>query len=347
MVMNKKTYKQLMNEIDLLSKQVHELKKQIDNIKKQTKKCPICFEEVDLDENECECCGYSFVQFEKHYDRFWASEEFVALDDREEVAKGYYDAEIAIFRPCFFEPYIGSGSICMALNVTALVPIEYYFQTFSPENEYDVVEINEIEEVKTLNLEIIIYSDEEIMDDNFHEDIIEIPYEIGYLGNNGEKRPIVSGWLIIERQDDNSFVIIEESVETDLTLLDRNEFDEFWSLDEYNESDAYWLYGDDTYLNTYSSSDNNSNNSEFNPSEWDEQSYLRKMGYTVSKTENLSEVERQEILFSVIRSGKMNKWDIIDHLERMINLRKYESKYDLAVSKWRNDIEAVKKYKRW
>lgn len=112
--------------------------------------------------------------------------------------------------------------------------------------------------------------------------------------------------------------------------------------DEYNQDQCFEYSG--SYLTgavqqTYSGN-------EFDPSEWDEESLLMKNGYTVSQEEGLSSTERQRILTMVIRNRIMTPSQIIDHIERMINLRDGQSKYDIACSKWREDIRFVMKCSR-
>lgn len=95
----------------------------------------------------------------------------------------------------------------------------------------------------------------------------------------------------------------------------------------------------DRYVDGISSSDD-----KFNPMLWQEESYLRVKGYTVSQQEGLTESQRHQILANVIDSGVMSKNQIIGHLESMISLRKYQNKYENAIRKWEQDIDFVKKY---
>lgn len=80
---------------------------------------------------------------------------------------------------------------------------------------------------------------------------------------------------------------------------------------------------------------------DFDPSEWDEESLLRRKGYTVSQEEGLTSAERQRILSMVIRNRLMTPYQVINHIERMINLRDRQSRYDLACKKWREDIKFI------
>ena len=80
---------------------------------------------------------------------------------------------------------------------------------------------------------------------------------------------------------------------------------------------------------------------DFDPSEWDEESILKKHGYSVSQEEGLTVGERQRILSMVIRNHVMTAYQVINHIERMVNLRDKQSKYDLACKKWREDMQFV------
>ena len=80
---------------------------------------------------------------------------------------------------------------------------------------------------------------------------------------------------------------------------------------------------------------------DFDPSEWDEESLLRRNGYTVSQEEGLSTTERQRILTQVIRNRIMTPGQVINHIERMVNLRAGQRRYDIACKKWREDIYFV------
>lgn len=82
---------------------------------------------------------------------------------------------------------------------------------------------------------------------------------------------------------------------------------------------------------------------DFDPSSWAQESILAEYGYTVSQKENLTEEERHNIIMEVIDNDDMTKYEIINHLEAMINLRQYQDKYRMAISKWEKDIEFVRK----
>ncbi len=80
----------------------------------------------------------------------------------------------------------------------------------------------------------------------------------------------------------------------------------------------------------------------FDPSTWNKESILRINGYTVSKQEGLSDWQRQIILRNIYETKKMTKYQMIDHLEAMISLRQYQSRYNEAIEKWRRDIKYLR-----
>lgn len=77
-------------------------------------------------------------------------------------------------------------------------------------------------------------------------------------------------------------------------------------------------------------------------SDWNLESILRQEGYTVSQKEALSDSERQNILKSVLIRGLMTKWDIIEHIELQISLRKNNSIYATAIRKWERDLQYIR-----
>lgn len=81
---------------------------------------------------------------------------------------------------------------------------------------------------------------------------------------------------------------------------------------------------------------------ELDASSWSVESILRHEGYTVSKKEGLTDYERQAILRKVIENGKMGRNQAIDHIELQINLRKHNSIYNIAISKWERDLMFLK-----
>lgn len=77
-------------------------------------------------------------------------------------------------------------------------------------------------------------------------------------------------------------------------------------------------------------------------SDWNLESILRQEGYTVSQKEALSDSERQNILKSVLTRGLMTKWDVIEHIELQISLRKNNSMYTTAILKWERDLQYIR-----
>lgn len=75
-----------------------------------------------------------------------------------------------------------------------------------------------------------------------------------------------------------------------------------------------------------------------------QESILMQYGYTVSQTEGLTSARRQKILAVMIDNKIITKSAIISYLDFFIRQRKYQSKYELAVSKWEEDREFVREY---
>lgn len=76
-----------------------------------------------------------------------------------------------------------------------------------------------------------------------------------------------------------------------------------------------------------------------------QESVLRQYGYSVSKTEDLSDTVRQKILAVLIDNHIITKNDIISYLDFFISQRRYQSKYEQAISKWEEDREFVINYR--
>ena len=87
----------------------------------------------------------------------------------------------------------------------------------------------------------------------------------------------------------------------------------------------------------------NSNFEELDTSSWNLESILRQEGYTVSQKEDLSDYDRQQILLSVMRRNLMSKWQIIEHIELQISLRRNNRMYSIAISKWERDLSFLRK----
>ncbi len=82
---------------------------------------------------------------------------------------------------------------------------------------------------------------------------------------------------------------------------------------------------------------------ELDTSSWNLESILRQEGYTVSQKEDLSDYERQQILLSVMRRNLMSKWQIIEHIELQISLRRNNRMYNVAISKWERDLTFLRR----
>lgn len=76
-----------------------------------------------------------------------------------------------------------------------------------------------------------------------------------------------------------------------------------------------------------------------------QESILMQFGYTVSQTEGLSSTKRQKILAVIIDNHILSKSEVISYLDFFISQRQYQSKFELAVSKWEADREFVEEYR--
>ena len=76
-----------------------------------------------------------------------------------------------------------------------------------------------------------------------------------------------------------------------------------------------------------------------------QESILMQFGYTVSQTDGLSATKRQKILAVIIDNHILSKSEIISYLDFFISQRQYQSKFEIAVSKWETDREFVQEYK--
>lgn len=77
-----------------------------------------------------------------------------------------------------------------------------------------------------------------------------------------------------------------------------------------------------------------------------QESILMQYGYNVSQTEGLSATRRQKILAVMMDHDILSRSEIISYLDFFISQRQYQSKFELAVSKWEADREFVESY-RW
>lgn len=101
---------------------------------------------------------------------------------------------------------------------------------------------------------------------------------------------------------------------------------EISSWQEKNRSEQYLEYGN---FELYEETDID---------DWEEESILKRLGYSVSRNIGLSEEERQDIIFMAIHKHYITKDQVISFLKGMINTR--SSRYCMleAVSKWQSDL---------
>ena len=66
-------------------------------------------------------------------------------------------------------------------------------------------------------------------------------------------------------------------------------------------------------------------------------------GYNVSQKEDLSSMQRQTILQSIVENGLLSKSEVVSSLNYFINQRinRDTDMYDVAISKWREDRDFI------
>lgn len=74
------------------------------------------------------------------------------------------------------------------------------------------------------------------------------------------------------------------------------------------------------------------------------QSVLNAMGYSVGMELNLPVEERQQILGAALQNKTVEIHDLISFLNWLIQTRKTQSKYEVAISKWQEDLQFVKEF---
>ncbi|OON85758.1 hypothetical protein BXO88_10900 [Oribacterium sp. C9] len=76
-----------------------------------------------------------------------------------------------------------------------------------------------------------------------------------------------------------------------------------------------------------------------------QESILMQYNYNVSQVEGLTSARRQKILAVLIDKGILSKSEIISYIDFFISQRQYQSKYQIAISKWEMDREFVENYR--
>ena len=73
------------------------------------------------------------------------------------------------------------------------------------------------------------------------------------------------------------------------------------------------------------------------------ESVLMQYGYNVSQKEDLSSMQRQTILQSIVENGILSKSEVVSYLNYFINQRinRDTDMYDVAISKWREDRDFI------
>ena len=146
-----------------------------------------------------------------------------------------------------------------------------------------------------------------------------------------EYKPLSDFPIEIIEEEDEDFDSFDEDDETDEeNTIDGTDYDD---EERDNEDDDG---GEESGGNYYE-------DGELDTSSWNLESVLRQEGYTVSQKEGLTDSERQSILKNVINRNLMSKWQIIEHIELQISLRKNNSMYNIAISKWERDLSFLRR----
>lgn len=75
-----------------------------------------------------------------------------------------------------------------------------------------------------------------------------------------------------------------------------------------------------------------------------QESILMQYGYSVSQEEGLTSARRKKILALLVDNKILTRSEIISYLDFFINQRKYQQKYELAISKWESDRDFIAEY---
>jgi len=76
-----------------------------------------------------------------------------------------------------------------------------------------------------------------------------------------------------------------------------------------------------------------------------EYSPLKLCGYNVSQSEDYTDAEREYIISRIIDRGIMLKIEVVRYLEHFINMNGHKSGNELALTKWKHDLDYTLKYK--
>lgn len=75
-----------------------------------------------------------------------------------------------------------------------------------------------------------------------------------------------------------------------------------------------------------------------------EESDLRKLGYTVSKSIGYTDTQRQNLLKAIIDSGEMKGEEVIKHLEWDIKRAERRPSWKIALDKYKKDLRYIREY---
>ena len=153
-----------------------------------------------------------------------------------------------------------------------------------------------------------------------------------YKGNircNKNKHNVISAMAIVHNKYDKEIELnVDYCIDCNRLLLNYN----LYKL--YNER-FYGLIGNFRLI------ENDNFEGEI---DWAKEGPLRLSNYTVNKTDNLKDIERWYILARLIYDGSIEKHKVIQYLSQFIKLHEGKIGDELAVSKWKEDLNFVQQY---
>lgn len=342
--MTKKEFDEFMKKINALKVEVRELREEIDRMnneeilninKPKLIQCCVCGKEVSNKAISCPHCGQSIADTEIVLEEFFDS-FFIALSNYDKTMED--EKKVVFFSPGY-ESMNGFG-VVISIDVISEIKGKFFLEAECDGKFYVEEEID-----PNIHMQLKLEIEKMNYDECFEAQCIS--YKVGYLYGQNVKEVLFQGTTVFDWDDDGDIYVENEEVYSDLKQMPQKVFEEsfgseYWEYAINDDGESYETdideYEEDNEI--YRSSNSNTNTTDYmlETSEWNEESYLRSQGYTVSQTEGLSDDERQNILYNVLNSNVMSKHDIIQHLERMINLRKTSARYVNAIEKWERDI---------
>ena len=274
---------ELIKRVDDLLLQSKETSKRIDNLyEKELRKinraelvrCSLCDKKISNKATFCPQCGNPMLDteivIEKFFDTF-----FVALSNYDENTKE--DMKVVFFSPDYVS--MNAFGVSIRIEVIAEMGGRFFFEA-----EYGGVHYVEEKLESNVHMQLRLDIDKNL-DEYFEPQCID--FRVGYLYGENIKEVLFSGYVVFDWDDEGEIYIESEEVRTELKQMSQSKFEEFWG-------EEYWVCAlndddqdDDNDYDGYKTDDN------LETSDWNEESYLRKRGYTVSQIEELNDDERQ------------------------------------------------------